>query len=273
MTRIDNLGNKAMKTRIVGTTLPVLEVGLERGDRIISEPGRFSWMTSSIALKTSARTAGSSGFLGAIGRALSGGGLFMNEYESTGGLGMVAFAAHVPGSIVEAQVNHGQTYFIHRHGFLCGTDGVELSIGFQRSLGAGIFGGDGFILQKLTGNARAWVELGGEVVPYTLAPGETLQVHPGHVGMFEGSVNFDITLIPGLKNKLFGGDGLFIARLTGPGKVWLQTLTMPNLAHAIEPYLAREGGSSNVGSSAGVGGAIAGGVVGSVLGGLFGNND
>jgi uncharacterized protein (AIM24 family) len=233
-------------------------------------------MTRNIVLQTSARTAGANGFLGVIGRALSGGGLFMNEYETSGSPGMVAFAAKVPGSIVEVQVNAGQTFFIHRHGFLCGTQGVELSIGFQRSLGAGIFGGDGFVLQKLTGSARAWVELGGEVVTYTLAAGETLQVHPGHVGMFEGSVNFDITMIPGLKNKLFGGDGLFIANLTGPGQVWLQTLTMPNLAHALEPYLARESETSSAsfgGSGGNVGGAIAGGVIGSVLGGLFGKDD
>jgi uncharacterized protein (AIM24 family) len=132
------------------------------------------------------------------------------------------------------------------------------------------------VLQKLTGNARAWVELGGEIVTYTLAPGETLQVHPGHIGMFEGTVNFDITLIPGLKNKLFGGDGLFIANLTGPGQVWLQTLTMPNLAHALEPYLAREGAGSPVlsgDSGNSLGGAIAGGVIGSVLGGLFNKDD
>jgi uncharacterized protein (TIGR00266 family) len=265
-----------MKTRLVGTTLPVLEVGLEQGDRIISEPGRFSWMTRNVVLQTSARTAGAKGFLGVVGRALSGGGLFMNEYESSGGQAMVAFAAKVPGSIVDVQVNAGQTYFIHRHGFLCGTEGVELSIGFQRSLGAGIFGGEGFVLQKLTGNAHAWVELGGEIVTYTLAPGETLQVHPGHIGMFEGSVNFDITLLPGLKNKLFGGDGLFIATLTGPGQVWLQTLTMPNLAHALLPYLGRENTtrSSIVGDSgSSIGGAIAGGVIGSVLGGLFNKDD
>lgn len=266
-----------MKTRTVGTTLPVLEVGLEQGDRIISEPGRFSWMTRNIVLQTSARTAGAKGFLGVVGRALSGGGLFMNEYETSGSPGMVAFAAKVPGTIVEVQVNPGQMYFIHRHGFLCGTEGVELSIGFQRSLGAGIFGGEGFVLQKLTGSARAWVELGGEIVTYNLAAGETLQVHPGHIGMFEGSVNFEIALLPGLKNKLFGGDGLFIAKLTGPGQVWLQTLTMPNLAHALEPYLIR-GESTTASSIMGdsgnsIGGAIAGGVIGSVLGGLFNKDD
>ncbi len=113
----------------------------------------------------------------------------------------------VPGSIMEVQVKPGQSYLIHRHVFLCGTEGLELTIGFQRSLGAGIFGGDGLILQKLGGTATAWVELGGEVVTYDLAPGESLNVHPGHIGMFEESVNFDITMIPGLKNALFGNDG------------------------------------------------------------------
>src|SRR5476649_2328823 len=219
-----------MRSKISGTTLPVLEIGLEQGDNIVSEPGRFSWMSPNVRLQTSARTAGAKGFFGVIGRALSGGGLFMNEYESTGGQAMVAFASKVPGSIMEVRVRPGQSYMIHRHGFLCATAGVELTIGFQRSLGAGIFGGEGMVLQKLGGDATAWVELGGEIVCYDLAPGESLNVHPGHIGMFEDTVNFDITLMPGLKNAIFGGDGLFIARLTGPGKIWLQTLTMPKLA-------------------------------------------
>jgi uncharacterized protein (TIGR00266 family) len=267
-----------MKARITGTTLPVLEIGLEQGDKVISEPGQFSWMSSNINLQTTARTAGAKGIFGVLGRALTGGGLFMNEYQTTGGQGMVAFAAKVPGAIMEVQLRPGQSYLVHRHGFLCGTEGVELAIGFQRSLGAGIFGGDGMILQKLSGNATAWVELGGEIVTYDLAPGETLQVHPGHVGMFEGTVNFDITMSPGLKNALFGGDGLFIARLTGPGKIWLQTLTMPNLAHALIPYIGKEAATSPAsigagigGASGGLGGAVAGGVIGSVLGGLFGD--
>ena len=146
----------------------------------------------------------------------------------------------------------------------------------DRLLGGGIFGGDGFILEKLAGNATAWIELGGEITTYDLAPGEALHVHPGHVGMFEGTVNFDITMIPGLKNAIFGGDGIFIARLTGPGKIWLQSLTMPNLAHALLPYLGKEASATAAGvgiggSTAGVGGAVAGGVIGSVLGGLFGS--
>lgn len=268
-----------MKSRISGTTMPVLEIGLEAGDRIVSEPGQFSWMSPNVQLRTAARSAGAASIWGVLGRAIAGGGIFMNEYEIPSGKGMVAFAAKVPGTIFELQVNPSQTYMVHRHGFLCATQGVELGIGFQRSLGAGIFGGDGMVLQKLSGNATAWVELGGEIVSYNLQPGESLHVHPGHVGMFEGSVNFDLTFIPGLKNILFGGDGIFIARLTGPGQVWLQTLTMPNLAHALTPYIGREAASSPGvigaeagGVAAGLGGAAVGGVIGSVLGSIFGDD-
>ena len=269
-----------MKTRIIGTTLPVLEISLERGDKIISEPGQFSWMSEGVTLQTTAQTAGTKGLLGVLGRAISGGGIFMNEYETSGSHGLVAFAAQIPGSILELQLSPEKSYMVHRHGFLCGTQGIEVSIGFQRALGAGIFGGDGLVLQKLSGSATAWVELGGEIVSYDLKPGQVLQVHPGHVGMFESCVDFDVTLIPGLKNALFGGDGLFIARLTGPGKVWLQTLTLPNLANALLPYLARDESPAAATLGAGAGGAaegslgaVAGGVVGSVLGSLFSNDE
>ena len=268
-----------MKSRISGTTMPVLEIGLDPGDRIVSEPGQFSWMTPNVQLHTAAMSAGASSIWGVLGRAIAGGGIFMNEYETAGGQGMVAFSAKVPGAIFELDVTPGQTYMIHRHGFLCATQGVELGIGFQRSLGAGIFGGDGMILQKLSGNAKAWVELGGEIVSYNLQPGESINVHPGHVGMFEGTVNFDLTLIPGIKNMLFGGDGIFIARLTGPGRVWLQTLTMSGLAHALTPYIGHEVSSSATGIGAGaggvaggLGGAAVGGVIGSVLGSIFGDD-
>jgi len=228
-----------MKSKITGTALPVLEIDLEPGDQIISEPGQFSWMSPNVTLHTTAMTAGAKGLFGVLGRALSGGGLFMNTYQTSGGTGMVAFAAKVPGTIKEVQVTPDKTYMVHCHGFLCGTQGVELSIGFQRSLGSGIFGGEGMILQKLGGTATAWVELGGEIVTYNLKAGESLLAHPGHIGMFESSVTFDITMMKGIKNALFGGDGLFIARLTGPGAVYLQTLTMPNLAHALIPYFPK----------------------------------
>jgi uncharacterized protein (AIM24 family) len=188
----------------------------------------------------------------------------MTEYSAPAGRGVVAFAAKLPGAILQVDVPSGHSYLIHRHGFLCGTEGLQLATGFQRSLGAGIFGGDGFLLQRLSGPCSAWIELGGEVVTYDLAPGEMLQVHPGHIGMFQDSVNFDITLMRGFANALFGGDGLFVARLTGPGKVWLQTLTVPNLAHALTPYL---GGHAAQNVQSGAAGAIAGAVLRDVFGG------
>jgi uncharacterized protein (TIGR00266 family) len=252
-----------MKSKITGSVMPVLEIGLEAGDCVIAEPGEFSWMTAAVQMRTTALTAGAKGIWGAIGRALSGGGLFMTEYSAPSGQGVVAFAARVPGTIVPVEVPLNRSFLIHRHGFLCATPGVSLSTGFQRSLGAGIFGGDGFLLQRLSGPCSAWIELGGELITYDLAAGETLQVHPGHVGMFEDTVNFDVTLMRGISNALFGGDGLFVARLTGPGKIWLQSLTVPGLAHAVAPYL-RGPSVESAGTS------TAAGLAGSVLRDMFG---
>lgn len=226
-----------MRTEITGSTLPVLQVTLSAGETVLAETDRLSWMTSNVALHTTTAAGGASGLFGAIGRAISGGGLFMTEFTAQGGDALVAFAATVPGNIVEIHVAPGRGYLIHRHGFLAGAQGLELAMGFQQSLGTGIFGGDGFILQRLTGEGAAFVELGGEIVAYTLEAGQQLLVHPGHVGMFEEGVGFEITTIRGVRNMLFGGDGLFLAELTGPGKVWLQSLTPSKLAHVLQPYL------------------------------------
>jgi uncharacterized protein (AIM24 family) len=153
-----------MQSKIIGTTMPVLEIALNPGETITAEAGQLSWMSSGIQMHTTTATAGSTSFWGAVTRAVSGGGLFMTEFTSTSTSGMVAFAAKVPGAIIALDVTPGRGYFVHRHGFLCATQGVELSTGFQRTLGAGLFGGEGFILQKLTGSCHAWVELGGEIV-------------------------------------------------------------------------------------------------------------
>lgn len=250
-----------MQTKIDGTTLPVLQLGLEPGEIVVAEPGEFSWMSDNMTLRTSTQTAGARSIFGAIGRMLSGGGLFMTEYSPEGGPGFIAFAAKVPGTILPVEVAPGRSYMVHRHGFLCATQGAQLAIGFQRSLGAGIFGGDGFVMQKLSGPCSAFVELGGESVVYDLPAGSAIKVHPGHVGMFEDTVGFDIVMMRGIRNALFGGDGLFMARLTGPGKVWLQSLTVPGLAHALSPYLAGGEGSA----------AVTGGVAGAVGTQLFNN--
>ncbi|WP_334176628.1 TIGR00266 family protein [Pseudoxanthobacter sp.] len=229
-----------MQSKIIGTTMPVLELTLAPGERIIAESDQLSWMAGDIALNTTTATAGGGGFLGVFSRVLGGGGLFMTEFSAGQGAAMVAFAAKIPGEIRAVPLTGGAV-FLHRHGFLCGTEGLSVGVGFQQTLGAGLFGGNGFILQKVEGQGTAWVALGGEVVIYDLAPGQELLVHPGHVGMFTDGVGFEITTVPGIRNMIFGGDGLFLARLTGPGTVLLQSMPMPNLAHALEPYLPQPG--------------------------------
>ena len=177
--------------------------------------------------------------------------------------GEVAFATKVPGHIVPLQIRNGTEYMAHRHGFLCGTAGVQLGVGFQQSLGAGIFGGSGFLLQRIGGHGTAWLELSGELIVKDLQPGETLRVHPGHVGAFTTSVSFQITRVPGIKNLIFGGDGIFLAALTGPGRVWLQTLPLARLAHALMPYLPTENRVAETTE-----GGVIGGVVGNILRGM-----
>ena len=252
-----------MQTRILGTTMPVLEVQLEPNESVFSESGELSWMTASIQMTTHTQMGGGGGLFGALKRVAGGGSLFMTEYRANQSRGDVAFATKVPGHIVPVQLGQGPEYMVHRHGFLCATPQVTIGVGFQQSLGAGVFGGSGFMLQKVGGQGTAWLELSGELVVRNLAPGETLRVHPGHVGAFQASVGFQITKVPGIKNMIFGGDGIFLALLTGPGEVWLQTLPISRLAHQIGEYLPR--GDGKAGSMAG--GALLGGLVGSMMGG------
>ena len=242
--------------------MPVLEVLLQPGESVFSEAGELSWMTQTIQMQTHTQMGGGGGFLGVIKRVAGGGTLFMTEYSAYGSPGEIAFATKVPGHILPVEVHQGEQYMVHRHGFLCATPRVELGVGFQQSLGAGIFGGDGFLLQKVSGVGTAWLELSGEVIVKDLRPGETLRVHPGHVGAFTGGVSFQIARVPGIKNLIFGGDGLFLAALSGPGRVWLQTLPISRLAHQILEYAPGERRVDRVG------GGVAGGIVGSLLDGM-----
>ncbi|MGA2632939.1 MAG: TIGR00266 family protein [Terracidiphilus sp.] len=253
-----------MQAKIQGTTMPVLDVQLDPNESVYSESGELSWMTSSIQMTTHTQMGGGGGIFGALKRVAGGGSLFMTEYRAMQVPGTVSFATKVPGHIVPVEISPGNEYMVHRHGFLCATDQVTIGIGFQQSLGAGIFGGNGFVLQRVGGQGTAWLELSGELVVKTLAPGEVLRVHPGHVGAFQGSVAFQIAMVPGLKNAIFGGDGLFLAVLAGPGTVMLQTLPISRLAHQINEYLPHTE-RRDVGNAAG--GAILGGIVGSILGG------
>ncbi|RAI39234.1 TIGR00266 family protein [Rhodoplanes roseus] len=230
-----------MQSKIIGTTLPVLEIALDAGDAVVGVPDQLSWMSGDITMTTSMGGAGGGGVWGLVSRAVSGGGLFTTRFEAGRGSGLVGFAARLPGAIMEIEVTPDRTMLAHRHGFVCGTPGIEIATAAQTALG-GLFGGTGFLLQRIGGSGTAWIELGGEIVTYGLEAGQSLLVHPGHVGMFEQTVGFEITTIKGIRNALFGGDGLFLARLTGPGKVWLQTLTTEGLAHAVAPYLPAKRG-------------------------------
>ena len=254
-----------MQTRILGTTMPVLEVQLDPNESIFSESGELSWMTASIQMTTHTQMGGGGGLFGVLKRVAGGGSIFMTEYRAYQYPGAVSFATKVPGHIVPVELGQGPDYLVHRHGFVCATPQVTLSVGFQQSLGAGIFGGDGFLLQKISGVGTAWLELSGELIQRTLAPGEVLLVHPGHVGAFQSTVGFQITTVPGIKNMIFGGDGIFLAQMVGPGTIWLQTLPISRLAHQIYEYLPHP--EMQGAAPASVGGSIVGGILGSIISG------
>src|SRR6202161_1887033 len=236
-----------MQAEIKGTTMPVLEATLQQGEQGSSTHGELSWMTPNIQMSQHMGTGGGSrgqggGFMQGLKRVMGGGGLFLTHYEATQGAGMVAFAAKLPGHIVPTDIMPGQSFFVHRHGWLCGTPGITPSVGLQQSFRGGMWGGDGFVLQRLDGEGRAWIELSGELTTYQLPPGQTLLVHPGHVGMFEGSVQFQVTQMRGIANIAFGGDGFHLVALTGPGQTWLQSLPLVPRRHLIQPYLPESAG-------------------------------
>jgi uncharacterized protein (AIM24 family) len=244
-----------MQAEVKGTTMPILEVALEQGEQVISTHGELAWMTPSIQMsQTTNAGGGGRGLMQGLKRVAGGGGMFITRYE---GPGAITFAAKVPGHIMPVDIAPGDAYYVHRHGWLCGTQGISPSIGFQQTFRGGMWGGDGFVLQKLEGQGRAWIELSGELTSYELPPGQSLLAHPGHIGMFQGSVQFTITRMRGIANAFFGGDGFHLVALTGPGRVWLQSMPLAVLAQALSHYLPQESAPESAGAGA-VGGVIGG---------------
>ena len=235
-----------MDAVIRGTTMPVLEVHLTPGESVVAETGQLGWFDETIELETTTAAAGADGMWDAVKRTVGGGSFFMTRYQAVTQAGRVAFPARLPGKIVQVPLGQERSYVIQRHGFLAGLEGCELRTALDLGhVGSGVLGGFGMLLQKLEGTGHAWIELSGELSEYDLEPGQSMRVHPAHVGLIESSVEYELTTVPGLKNKLFGGDGLFLLRLRGPGKVWLQSLSLPLLAEAIEPYLPQQTQQSN----------------------------
>jgi uncharacterized protein (TIGR00266 family) len=249
-----------MEETIHGTVMPVLELSLQPGESIVTEVGEFSWMTDAITFTTNTGGGmGGKGMMGALKRAVGGASILMTTYTAEGGVGSISFASKMPGHIVPVDISPGNEVMVHRHGFMAATPGVELSIGFQQSITGGLFGGEGFILQKLGGNGRAFVDLSGEVLAFDLAAGQSMRAHPGHVGMFQASVQFSVQRVPGLVNRYMGRDGHHFAVLVGPGRIWLQSMPIPILAGVIEPFLPDQSR----------GGDVEAGAVGGILGNLL----
>jgi uncharacterized protein (TIGR00266 family) len=242
-----------MQDTIQGSVMQVLQVSLDPGESVISESGEFSWMTDTIQLATNmGGGVGGKGLLGAVKRMAGGGTMLMQTFTAQGGPGMISFAAKLPGHIFPIDVTPDMTYMSHRHGFLAGTDGLEISAGFQQSFSGGIFGGEGLILQKIGGQGRAWIELSGEVLTFDLQPGQVMRAHPGHVGLFQASVNFQCIRVPGVVNRYFGDDSHHFAVLTGPGRIWLQSMPIPILAASVRPYLDQDRHDVAAGASGGI---------------------
>lgn len=221
-----------MKHKVTGTMMPVVEILLEPGESVFTESGGMAWMDEGIDMQTSGR----GGIGKMLGRALSGESLFMTTYTAQQRATM-GFTPEVPGHVVHLELSAGESMIAQRDSFMFAESSVELAIHFRRKLGAGFFGGEGFIMQKITGPGHAFFELGGEIVKRELKPGQVLKVDPGHVALHDPSVDYDIEMIKGIGNMFLGGEGLFLAKLTGPGRVWLQTMPLMNFARSLIPYL------------------------------------
>lgn len=221
-----------MQYELKGGAFPVVVCRLNSGESMITEKGSMVWMTPNMEMTTT----GGGGIGKMFSKALTGENMFQNIYTARGE-GMITFGSSFPGQILPLEVTPGKSFILQKSAFLASEAGVQLSMHVNQKLGAGFFGGEGFIMQKLTGNGIAFAEVDGELVEYTLAPGEQLVVDTGYVMGFELSVSMNIQQVKGLKNMVLGGEGLFNTVLTGPGKIWLQTMPISGVAAAIQPFL------------------------------------
>ena len=217
---------------IEGGNLPVVICHLDAGDSVVCEGGAMSWMSPNMKMMTT------SGGIGKFfGRMFSGESLFMNEYIADGAPAMIAFASSFPGSIIPYRVSPGNAIIIQKSGFLAMERGLDLSVHFQRRFGAGFFGGEGFILQRVSGDGLVFIEIDGYCKEYELSAGESIVVDTGHLAAMSESCTMEIQTVKGIKNKLLGGEGFFNTKITGPGKVYIQSMPISKTAEAIIPYL------------------------------------
>lgn len=222
-----------MEYRIDGEDMPSLEIKLKQSESVYTESGGMAWMRGDINMQTE----GTGGIGAMFGRALAGESMFLTTYTCKGTNATITFTPESPGTILPIELKSGESIIAQKDAFMVAEEGVQLEMHFRKKMGAGLFGGEGFILQKLTGPGLVFVEIAGEVREYTLRDGETMKVDSGHIAMYEPTINYDIERVKGVKNILFGGEGLFLGTLTGPGKIWLQTMPLSNLAGAIRRFI------------------------------------
>jgi len=249
--------------QVIGTTMPVVEITLEPGQRIYAETGALGWMTEEIQMKTVIQ--GTPWAM--LGRAVSGMTPLVSQFACEETAGVVAFTSRVPGQIVPIMVDREHEYILQSGTFLAAQESVSVGAFFNQNLGAILFGGEGFILQRLRGQGVVFAKIDGEVVEYDLAPGQVLLVDPGSIAMFESGVSFSIRRVRGIANMLFA-EGLFLAELRGPGHIFLQTMPFEKLVSAIMLRVAASGGRG--GAAAGAAGSIANGIMGGLGGGDIG---
>jgi len=259
-----------MNYEISGTLMQTVAINLEPGETVYSQTNTMAWMNDGVAMDT--HTGG--GLFAGLKRTFGGGSFFVTDFTATGQKGHVAFAPRFPGTIIARELRGGESLICRKETFLVAQKSVTLELAWQKRIGSGFFGGNGFLLQKLTGPGIVWLDLSGELIERELAAGERLLVHAGHVGVFEPTVSFDIQMISGFKNLLFGGEGLFLATLTGPGRIWLQSMPIMNLAEELARYLPMGGNDNGANSGSGIlAKGVAAGAVGGLLGSLLGGND
>ena len=222
-----------MKYSIEGKNLPVVICELSPGESMITERGSMSWMSPNMNMETT-----SNGGLGkALGRMFAGEGLFQNRYTAEGGPGMIAFASSFPGEIRAFEITPGRDLVLQKSGFLAAQSSVNLSVFFQKKLGAGLFGGEGFIMQRVSGQGIVFAEFDGHVVEYDLHPGQSIVVDTGYLAAMDATCSMEIKAVSGIKNALFGGEGIFNTVITGPGRVYLQSMPICAVANAIRPFI------------------------------------
>jgi len=242
-----------MKYKISGDNLQLVTLQIDPGEKLFAEAGSMVYQSGNINMEAKMR----GGLLKGIGRKFAGETMFLTEFTSVGGTGMVSFGGNAPGTIKPVELSGGKEFLVQKDAFLVAEDTINLSVAFQKKLGASFFGGEGFILEKLSGNGTVFIHACGDFVEFDLKPDQVLKVDTGCVVGWDGTVTYDIQRVKGIKTMFFGGEGIFLTTLKGPGKVVIQSMNLGNLATALRPFMPSSGGTSG-----------SGGVAGTLIGGL-----